>query len=340
VLLPHRQPVGTRPAGRRGTTSPPDRGLTHPYLAPWYRLARDDDRLLLEYGEEVVVFEGAAATALLPALLPLLDGTRTVPDIVGSLGPPTRPAVEHALALLQEHGLVTSGPPLSSEEPPPCARATLAHAAVTRPPLAPGETRERLRALRVRVAGDGAAGPEIARALRLSGLEGVERLDVGDPPPTDAVVVATPSGLELPALPEWNELFLASGTAWLQVLPFNGAFAAIGPLYVPGETCCYECYRRRRAANVPYPDEFWALERAPAAESEPPALTMAVAGIAATLLLRWLVLDDTFVPATLYALELAETPRLGEHVVYRVPRCPACSAAARQAPPHPFADSA
>src|SRR2546423_15039883 len=85
--------------------------LGRPRLSPWYRLARVGDALALEHGQAVGRLDGAAATKLLPRLLPLLDGTRTVDEIVACLGEPIRPAVEHALELLEEHGLLLSGPP-------------------------------------------------------------------------------------------------------------------------------------------------------------------------------------------------------------------------------------
>jgi hypothetical protein len=45
-----------------------------------------------------------------------------------------------------------------------------------------------------------------------------------------------PSPADLPRLDSWNELALARGIRWLQVLPPNGRFAALGPLFVPDET--------------------------------------------------------------------------------------------------------
>ena len=70
----------------------------------------------------------------------------------------------------------------------------------------------------------------------------------------DLAVVA-PSGDEMPLLPDWNVRALETGTAWLQVLPFDGSLAAVGPIYVPHESACYECYRLRRSANIgPVPD--------------------------------------------------------------------------------------
>ena len=81
-------------------------GLHRPLLAPWYRLVADGERLLLEHGRSVVCFRGAAVRVLLPALLPLLDGTRSVGEVVAAAGPAAAPAIEQALELLEQNGLL------------------------------------------------------------------------------------------------------------------------------------------------------------------------------------------------------------------------------------------
>src|SRR5207253_7667258 len=121
--------------------------------------------------------------------------------------------------------------------------------------LPPAVVRERLANASVCVVGSGAAAAEIARLLRLSGVGRVEP-SVWDGVDAGLAVVAPGAG-EQPLVSGSNARTVVSGRPWLQVLAFDGAFAAIGPLYVPGETCCYECYLRRRASNVGYPDEFW-----------------------------------------------------------------------------------
>ena len=49
-----------------------------PLLAPWCRTVDDGSRLLFEHAGHVVELNGRAVQALLPALLPLLDGEHTV----------------------------------------------------------------------------------------------------------------------------------------------------------------------------------------------------------------------------------------------------------------------
>jgi bacteriocin biosynthesis cyclodehydratase domain-containing protein len=120
------------------------------------------------------------------------------------------------------------------------------------------------------------------------------------------------------------------------VLPFDGRYASVGPLYLPGETCCLECFRLRRLANLDAGYELALLEASPAAYPVPPALQALVAGIAVTLALEWLVLHDHHVPSAFYAVEVGQVLGLSLNHVYRVPRCPACSGLADVSAPLPW----
>jgi bacteriocin biosynthesis cyclodehydratase domain-containing protein len=308
-----------------------------PLLKPWYRLAYEGDRVLFHYGESLLTVEGKAAVRLLPALLPLLDGTRTVDDIAAYLGEPVRPAIDKALRLFQEHFLLTNGPLPDAAGP---LRRSAEFLAATDPGGGSVEKMlETLQGASAGVIGSGPLAEEVARLLRLSGVGGLDRLDWDASPDSRLeleVVVAAPSGEELLRLVDWNRAALAARSPWLQLLPFDGRFVAIGPLYVPGETACFECYRLRRASNLDYPSEFLTLEQAPARHPAAPTLDRAVAGFAATLVLRWLVHRDQFLPGLWYALEHEWELRLNPHFVYRVPRCSACSDLDRQAPPLPW----
>ena len=312
----------------------------HPRLKPWYRVVETGDALVLEYAQTAVVFEGDAAKRLLPALLPLLDGTRTRAEIAERLaggGGPAAGHVEQALGLLDRHRLLLDGPDLAGSDPPDVAGTVqLMSAAGPGPSLA--EVRAAIGRAVVDVVGVGDAAARIVELLRASGVGHVHRAGWPD---ADAVavptrlVVAVPGRAEAGDLDRWNRAAVAGGQVWLQVLPFDGRFAAVGPLYVPGETCCFECYRLRRRATSGYADEFAAIEQAAIEAPSGPALTATVAGIAATVALRWIAYRDPHLPGAFYACEAGGTS-LSQHRVYRVPRCSACSGLTDLAPPLPW----
>jgi hypothetical protein len=52
--------------------------------------------------------------------------------------------------------------------------------------------------------------------------------------------------------------------------------------------------------------------------------------------MRWVVGHDTTVAGVMYAVETNPVLTVSEHPVLRVPRCPACSPAERQAAPLPW----
>jgi bacteriocin biosynthesis cyclodehydratase domain-containing protein len=304
-----------------------------PYLPPWYRVATDAGKVVLEHGQRIVCLEGRAADRLLPALLPLLDGMRTVDEIVCALGEPARPAVEYALDELAAHGLLTEGPPLSAELPAPVS-GTAELLASLRPGSRPlPETAGAVAGCSVTVVGEGTAGVEAGRLLRSGGGEVVRAFGIAAGPD---LTVCAPSAAELPRLRDWNAQALETRSPWLQVLPFDGRYASVGPLYLPGDTCCYECFQLRRAANLDAGDELALLAEAPASYPAAPALDAVLGGLAALLALSWLVLGDHYAPAAFCAVELQPVLGVTVHHVHRVPRCPACSGLADVAPPLPW----
>jgi bacteriocin biosynthesis cyclodehydratase domain-containing protein len=306
-----------------------------PFLKPWYRIAQPNGKLVLEYGQRVLTFEGAAAKRLLPPLLPLLDGTRSVDEITELVGEPVRPAVLNALEQLNAGGVLAEGPPLPADLPRNVA-ASSSYLAAFFHGVSPAEVHDTLTSSTAVVVGSGPLGAEIARMLRSSGIGGVEHADrLPDPDPA-TLTIATPAPDELQRLRVWNDQALATGTPWLQVLPPDGRYASIGPLYVPEETACYVCFELRRASAIEFTEEFYALKDVPAAWPAAASLEAAVAGIAATCALRWLVHRDQFLPAGFYAFETATTLSLAHHYVRRVPRCPACSGLELVAPPLPW----
>lgn len=308
----------------------------YPLLTPWYRLLDEGDRLLLEHGHRVLALDGAAVRELLPRLLPLLDGTRTVAEIVSAAGAPAEPAIVKALVLLRAHGLLVDGPPGHSG----LALHETVNFLAAGSGVPPGVVAGRLLDAKVGVVGDAPAADEAARILRRAGVVRLERRGWADADAGDDLVLAAPAPAEVRAVSAWNDAALAAGLRWLQLLPFDGAFAAIGPLYLPGETACYACYRLRRAACLDLGRTADELDAVPVRAGGGPAVSVAAGAIAAVHALRWLTTGDPSLPGVLYALEGPGGLRLTRHLVLRVPRCPACSASAWASAPLPWFQAA
>jgi bacteriocin biosynthesis cyclodehydratase domain-containing protein len=280
---------------------------------------------------------------LLPALLPLLDGTRRTEEIHSLLGEAVAPAVEHAIAALDRAGVLTDGPPLrgSGEIQATAAAELLCEASPTG--RSPWHLAASLEASSVVVCGSGETGDRLTRLLVASGVGSVERADLGDLRedfPAAELVVAAPAPTELRELERLNVAALERRLSWLQALPFDGHAAYVGPLFLPGRTCCHRCFQLRRASTSGYRDELLALERVSAAYGVTPPVSAAIAGLGATIALRWLADRDGRLPGRLWVLELWPATSLSEESVYRVPRCPACSPADRTAPPCPWYEAA
>jgi bacteriocin biosynthesis cyclodehydratase domain-containing protein len=292
-----------------------------PRLKPWYRVSVDAHGVVLRYGASVLQFEGHAATRLLPRLLTLLDGTRRVDEIVACLGEPVRPAIEHALTVLHGQRLLTDAAPNGLAADP--RRTAELLAAID--PLDRGAAHAAMRTstAEIVVLGEAPAADAVVELVAASGVAHVTRGAWDHDAPGD-LVIAAPGDDELPRVREWNDRAIAGRAPWLQVLPFDGQIAAVGPLFVPGETACHECYLLRRAANLTSL-EIRSGDREHGHHPTAPALDAVIAGLAADLALRWLALEDTFVPSVVLAVEQAPELSFSRHVLLRVPRCPACS---------------
>lgn len=299
-----------------------------PLLKPWYRLATTPEGMLLEHGRSTVSFGGAAAVRLLPLLLPLLDGERTVDEIVATIGPSARPAVENALALLARHGLLTDGPP-PADDIPLNLRRTAAYLAQGSPDP-PRRVAERLSSARVLLEGDEELVAAVARLLRRSGV-------ARSRPSEEPTFIATAAPLAGdPLLEHRNALALDSGAAWLPFGCFDGRSATIGPLIVPRETACYHCLVLRRDASTSCLRELASLRSVQLRAAVAPALLALVAALAAERIVRWLGIRDPALPGTVVTVDVAPEFLVSRDQLLRVPRCPACSGLAEVGAPVPW----
>src|SRR5262245_26315775 len=297
-----------------------------PLLAPWWRAVAERDRLLFEHAGRVVELKGGAVRALVPALVPLLDGAHTVRQIVETLGEAAEAPIIRALALLDDHGMLVEGPAVEDD----AAACYVASVCSSTPSAASAA----LASSRVAIFGSAPAGAELSRLLGSAGAVTVSWTPADRPPPHVDLIVAAPAAEEAEQLAGLNERCLSESTPWLALVPTDGRFAAIGPLHVPGQTACHVCYLLRRGATSGYEQDFSLIERRPVRAPMPAAASTIAAGLAALICVRWLGARDPTLPGALYALELQGTLGLTRHRVLRVPRCPACGGA--PPPPSPW----
>ncbi|HEY1317241.1 MAG TPA: TOMM precursor leader peptide-binding protein [Gaiella sp.] len=297
-----------------------------PLLAPWWRAVEDRNRLLFEHAGHVVELNGRAIRALLPALVPLLDGAHTVREIVEILGEAAEAPVAKALALLDDHGLLVEGPAAE------CDTAACYVASVCSSP--PGAASAALARSRVVILGSAHAGAEVSRLLESAGAVTKTSASMDASCGDADLIVAAPSPEEVEQLAGLNERCLLDETPWLVLLPTDGRFAAIGPLYVPRQTACHACFLLRRGATSGYEEDFLLVERRAVRAPMPSAASTIAAGLAVLICLRWLGARDPTLPGALYALELHGTVALTRHRVLRVPRCHTCGVSSP--PPSPW----
>lgn len=303
-----------------------------PLLAPWLHCGGDGNGLLFGYGDEVVTLAGRAASTLLPRLLPLLDGHRDVDQLVAAVGEAARPAVEAALGVLVREGLVVEGPAVPEGHPAREAAYLVAGQTLR---TSPYEVVRSLEGVSVEVRGGGTTAAAVARALHESGLSATT-VELGAPLDEHDLVVVAPRPDELPSLRAWNRRALDDGVTWLAVLPFDGAKAFVGPLFLPRESACFECLSVRRAANLPFAAEYRQLEREPASFPVAACVDATLAGLAALAVLRWLGAGDPLFAGAAYVLEIGAELSLSRHAIYPVPRCPECSPYATASPVSPW----
>ncbi|MBA2332614.1 MAG: TOMM precursor leader peptide-binding protein [Actinobacteria bacterium] len=304
-----------------------------PLLKPWYRLAVLEEGILLEHGRTVVAFGGGATRTLLPALLPLLDGTRTISEIVAVVGSKVAKAVEQALRALAENDLLTEGPRL--HEDGGSKRAVVESlAAVAAPGSTMSELAERLAAARVRLVGHGLVADPLARLLHLSGI-GTVRRD-SEPGEANNLVVVAAAATEHELNEAQNVRALALGETWVPIGEYDGRTISVGPLIVPRESACHRCLQLRRESTSGCGHDLARLRAVPSLAVPRPAALAVAAALAAEVVVRWIATRDPSLPGTLFTLETAPQFQVEAHVLLRVPRCSACSPTAAGIPQSPW----
>jgi bacteriocin biosynthesis cyclodehydratase domain-containing protein len=128
-----------------------------------------------------------------------------------------------------------------------------------------------------------------------------------------------------------NSVAIDAGRPWISVF-IDGSEALVGPLYLPGESCCYNEFEIQHEATLgAMKDDYLVYKEALNEEKVdgshftlPPYLGVA-SGLAATALLRFLISGRSFLVGRCNRVDF-ERLSVDYEEVLRLPRCPACAA--------------
>ncbi|XXT20160.1 TOMM precursor leader peptide-binding protein [Sorangium sp. So ce429] len=247
-----------------------------------------------------------------PSLLPLLDGRRTVPELMQTLMAQDVPPPEllYALKVLEDGQYLVEG---DADIDP--AIAAFWHTRGVSAAMA----RSRQENARVSVVAVGAVSPEpLLGALHSAGVSIA---------PEGALRVAVVDDYLREELADINAKMIEEGRSWLLFKPV-GRFVWLGPIFRPGRTGCWACLEQRLRCNRQM-DEF--LNRVSGhagplvlSKADHPATSRAVHHLAAAQIAEVLALEASSVldgaVVTFDTMKL-ETER---HALTRRPQCSAC----------------
>lgn len=229
------------------------------------------DGLLIDGTDEQQILRGQATKVLLPRLLPLLDGNRTLEQLAAELSPVPAEHIKGAIALLYTRGVLEDGAADPDLDPSDIDAQTLSfyrrHVDATRVNRSALEAAERLRNSEVLVLAAGRNQAEarelISKQLRQAGVGTVHDGQVLHQPrgyeSTDQtgsklIIMLVEGEDDHETLAELDELCSHLGIPWLRVaVDSETASADIGPYFERGETACYRCFWKangKRGATV------------------------------------------------------------------------------------------
>lgn len=285
---------------------------------PWLRTRCSTGAVSLSTTDKVVEYRGKAAP-LLAALLPHLSGFKTVGTLAADLDVPRSvPVLVGLCQRLIDDGFATM---VEDGDPGMDADRGMLYAAGRVGDPSPG-----LSLKTIRVVG---ADDEVAATSRMAPAGSTVRpttvaeLSTADADDEGIVVVwiCEPNDRHVA---EWNRVAYHSRRPWLPISGFDGHVAVVGPLVVPPQTPCYECYRRRRAAHSVLDEGYLDYQSVSPFRLTTTAFTHTLAAIAVTQLEVAANWRSPHVPGAVQTVSLHEGFHVDTEYVMRVPRCASC----------------
>lgn len=270
----------------------------------------------------------------------LIDGETPIEEILEAFEPALREEIGQVIDQLHDNGVVYDASELSD----PAYRHLVLDSRYNTWEQRPIDSQS------VLVVNAGRIGPWVATDLRAMGVEDVgfvepvesartardstdddvtvfEPDELGEAVEAADFVVYTADRLYPLVLDELNELTHETSTPWVpaQTLGVDGV---VGPAVFPGETACYDCFRRRVSANVNNPAGLKQYRDALAADEtlrteSSPALARLVAGLVGLDLLNLLAYGVGYTAETVVTCNGVDMT-VESNRVLKLPRCDVC----------------
>lgn len=292
--------------------------VTHP-LAKW---SVDSNRLLVNIGQRWVRMNEDLPPDELSRFLKTLDGSCSVAELADLFAAPLE-AVASIVGGLEDNGFVF----VLESKLVRGSEASVFSSLRQGVPIDVG--RSRLLSTPICVLGRGRVANQFCQLIDDVQLAGCTRRDFSEKL-SDAFIVAAPPREEVAALTDLNRKMLSDNHSWMQILPFDGQAFAVGPIFIPYETACFECFARRRRANSAGEDPLAFQNFGPHEDIVGDSMA---ANVGAMLLVDWITSERVSLPGRcFYVGNDLNGPSLTRSIVRRVPRCPECSFVERITP--------
>ncbi len=305
-------------------------GDVKPFLPDFWSVytVGEDDVEMRSPGRSVRL-SGSRLGALLPGLLPVLDGRHTTGEICEAAPDRAPEEIECLIARLVAGGLLSErGRPVELEDDGSGIAGFLRSLAS---PSDEDRLRARVEGATVCLWGSDRMSAAVLQMLRgcgvrvvafpRNGRDGLQEEATGVCDEAD-LLVGCGAGMRDASLERLNAISLATGTPWLPVAS-DASEITLGPLVVPGRSACLVCLRVRAEALSSGPMRLIRVGSRPVL----PAVVAVASGIAAVEALKALLgvdrpaLEDAVIRLHVRTLSWTRAD------VLRLPRCPACASA-------------
>ena len=281
--------------------------LNQPKFKSCFHIEILNERVFLLSEKDSFVLNGH----LYERLAQLIDGQRTVDDLIEHLGEQSPTAeVYYALMLMEQKGYIVE----SSNELPPSVEAFWEILNVESK-----EAKSRLETTKVSVTTFG----KVSTKEFISTLESLN-IQIGEE--GDLEIVLTDDYLQ-EGLATFNQKALKSKRPWMLVKP-GGTVIWIGPIFTPGKTGCWECLAQRLRTNRPVESYIQRNKGIstpfPASLAALPSTWQTGLNLAATEIIKWIVQgENKQLEAILVTLDTSLLKTENHSLVQR-PQCLCC----------------